>query len=675
MKTGLLSCLSAGIFAVAAMAAPTTAPSTQPSKNARAEVKVTVKTPATSPATAPAAKAGAKTASPVSSPTTAPSTSAAKLPTPAELVAKMREQAKKQESLLKVAYFDLDTALTEKPAGFSLFGEADTLTLRSVITRLHEAKDDKDLRAVLLTIGPASSMNLAQAQELRDALSELRRAGKKTFIHADSYDTTGLLVASAATNVCMLEGGDIMIPGIGFETMFYKGGLDKLGVVADYIQIGEFKGADETYTRTGASEELRGELNKMADAIFDEIVNAISLSRGLSREQVKQLIDEAMISARTARDRGLVDHLCDQDGLRALIKEELGQDINLVHDYAAPEKPKIDTSNIFTLFASLTKKPEKSTKPAVALVYAEGVITDGDGEGGLFGGGGVGSEDMRTTFRQISRDPSIKAVVIRIDSPGGSALASEVMWQAVRRVAKEKPVVVSIGSMAASGGYYLASAGDHIFADPVGIVGSIGVVGGKFVMKDLYAKLGLTTESFQRGRNAGLFSSTEKFTDRQRRLIRNWMQETYDQFTQRVMTTRSGKIKDIDQVARGRIFTARQAKDLGMVDALGGTEAALAHAARQANLEDGAYDVRIVPQPKTLADLFGGGSGHDVSGHDVSGHDVKLPLQPKVIVSADSILRLVPASVRKALIQQVQMAELMESRPVILMSPYVITPR
>ncbi len=235
----------------------------------------------------------------------------------------------------------------------------------------------------------------------------------------------------------------------------------------------------------------------------------------------------------------------------------------------------------------LTKKPAVSTKPTVALVFADGVIVDGGGgAGGLTGGATVGSDTIRAAMREVARDDAVKAVVIRINSPGGSALASEAMWQAVRRVAKDKPVVISVGNMAASGGYYLACAGDRIFADPSAIVGSIGVVGGKFVTKGLYDKLGLTTDGFYRGRNADMFSSDTAFSDRQRRMVRDWMTATYDQFTQRVMTTRAGKIKNIADVAQGRVFVAAQAKDLGMVDEIGGLDAAVTYAAGQVDLPD-----------------------------------------------------------------------------------------
>jgi protease IV len=246
-----------------------------------------------------------------------------------------------------------------------------------------------------------------------------------------------------------------------------------------------------------------------------------------------------------------------------------------------------------------------------------------------------------------------------------SALASEVMWQAARHTASKKPVIISIGSMAASGGYYLASAGDYIYADPSAIVGSIGVVGGKFVLKGLYDKIGLTSESFYRGKNADLFSDSKPFDDRQRRLVTNWMRNTYEQFTSRVMHTRKDKIKDIDQVARGRIFLAKQAKELGLVDEIGGIEAAIADAAGRAKLEKGKYDVRIVPAPRTLADLLMG----------TGAVQAELPFKPTVKISEDSILRTLSPKMRRAVGQQVQFMQLLQDRPVVLVSPYVISVR
>lgn len=641
MKLRIAACLivlcASAMSAGLALAKP---PVTLPSESAAA--------PATSPATHAA------------SPATAPANITASIHDLAKKIRQMSDDSDEGEKLPKVAYFDLNRPLVEKAADFSLFGDPGALTLRSLIERLHRARDDKEVRAVLLTLGDPGA-NLAQAQEIRDALVEIRRAGKQTFVYADGYDTDGYTIASGATNVCLLSGGEIMLPGVGIETMYLKGLFDKLGVKADYVQIGEYKGADEEYTRTAPSEEFRGELNKLMDSLYAQVVDGISLNRNLSREAVKSVIDESILTAQTAKDRGFVDHLVDEDGLRDLIAQEIGGKVDLVHDYAAPKRDEVDLSSPFALFSLMMKRPPATTRPAVALVFANGVIVDGEGGASLFGGTAVGSDNIRRAMRSAARDENIKAVVIRINSPGGSALASEAMWQSVRRVAKDKPVIISIGSMAASGGYYLASAGDHIFADSSAIVGSIGVVGGKFVIRELYDKLGLTTEAFTRGRNADLFSSSTQFSDRQRRMVTNWMKQTYDQFTTRVMTTRAGKIRDIDLVARGRIFIAAQAKDLGMVDEIGGVERAISYAADEADLKTGDYDVRTIPSPKTLADYFNG-----------SAEEAAMPIQPKVEISDLSLLKLLPPRLRSMIGEQLQMLQLLQDRPVILAAPFTL---
>ncbi|MGB7156463.1 MAG: signal peptide peptidase SppA [Tepidisphaeraceae bacterium] len=623
------------------------------------------------PATQPSAAAA-------KSPATKPATAPAKFPTPAELVAKMKQMRQQKDALLKVAYIDLSTPIVEKPAGFTLFGEADVTTLRSVIQRLHAARDDSDIKAVLITIGEPS-VGLAQAQEIREALAELRKTNKKTFVYADSYDTATYTIATGATDVCLLDGGEILIPGVGGEAMFAKGLLDKIGVKADYVQIGEYKGADEQYTRTAPSEELRGEMNRLMDALYGQIVEGIASHRKLAEGAVKQMIDESMMTAQVARERGFVDHLVDQDGLRELITKSIGEKkddkIDLVHRYGLEEREAVDLSSPFGFLAMLSRRPAVSTKPAVALVYADGTIVDGSGGEGLFGNA-IGSEEIRRALRIAAKDENVKAVVIRIDSPGGSALASEVMWQAARRVAGEKPLVISVGSMAASGGYYLASAGDYIFADPAGIVGSIGVVGGKFVTKDLFDKLGLTTEAFTRGKNADLFSSNQPFDDSQRKMITSWMKQTYTQFTDRVMTTRKGKIKDIDQVARGRIFVAKDAKELGMVDELGGIERAIEYAADRADLGAGEYDVRILPAPRTLADFFGGGGGAEEAASKIR-PTVRLPTAgpPSAGLDPTSLFAQLGPSMKRALSQHVWLMRLLEDRPITLMAPFVITVR
>jgi protease-4 len=594
-------------------------------------------------------------------------TQAGKFATPNELLKKMKAMKEAKQALPHVAYIDIAEPIVEKPADFSLFSDPDALTLRSLLDRLNKARDDKQVRAVLITLGAQSDFSFAQAQEIRDAITKLNRAGKKTIVYADAYDTPSYTIASAASHVCLLEGGQVMIPGVGMEAMFAKGLLDKVGVKADYVQIGEYKGADEQYTRTGASEQLKGEMNKLAEGLYQQIIDGISLHRNLSRQDVKSIIDDALLTAEAAKNRGLVDELLTQDDLRELLEDELGSEkVELMHHYGRREMEPPDLSNPFSFFASMAQRREPpSDKPTIAIIYVDGVITDGEGGEGLFGGSVAGSDDLRKALRTAARDENVKAVVLRIDSPGGSALASEVIWQATRRVADEKPVVVSIGSMAASGGYYVACAGDYIFADPGAIVGSIGVVGGKFVWGDLAARLGVTTETFSKGRNADIFSSSKPFDERQRKMITSWMKQTYDLFLDRIEATRKEQIKHIDDVARGRIFAAKQGKDLGLIDEIGGLDASIAFAAEEAELDEGSYDVRVFPQPKTLADLMMGGGDTDAA----------VPLRPQVKLSPDSLIGVLDRVTRKALGQQIQALQLLQSHPVLLVSPYTITIR
>ena len=231
-----------------------------------------------------------------------------------ELAAKIHRLNDQTEKPPKVACFDLSSKVEEKTSDFSLFGGAPSdLTLRSLIDRLHRARDDKEIRAVLLKLGDPGT-NLAQSQEIRDALLEIKKVGKKAFVYADGYDTDTYTIASGATNICILGGGDIMIPGVGIQTMYLKGRFDKLGVKADYVQIGDYKGADEEFTRTGLSPEFMGELNKLMDGLYHQVVDGIATNRNLPVEQVRAAIDESIMTAQSAKDRGLVDNLVDVDG-------------------------------------------------------------------------------------------------------------------------------------------------------------------------------------------------------------------------------------------------------------------------------------------------------------------------------------------------------------------------
>lgn len=599
---------------------------------------------------------------PATSPATQPSATSATHPSTSPATVQAT-----QADVVNVAYFDLDGPISEQPAGFSLFGNVDQPYLQDLVDRILSAADDPDIQAVLVTVNGAQ-LGLAQAQELRDALHEVTDAGKKVYIYADSYDTDTYILATGASDICLMTGGELELPGVGVETMFAKGLLDKLGVQADYIQIGEYKGAEEPFTRSSASPELAGELTHLTEALYGQIVDGISQYRALPREKVRQVIDQVMVDATEAKSIGLIDHVVEMEDLREFIAKDQDDKINIIHDYGVSEEPEIDLSNIFSLLAAINRPVEKVSGPEIGVIYLDGTIVDGSGGDGLTGDRSIGSDDIRKALRIASRDDQVKAVVIRIDSPGGSALASEAIWQAVRKLNAKKPVIVSVGGMAASGGYYVASASDYIIADSSAIVGSIGVVGGKFVLKDLFDKLGLTAEVYSKGANATLFSSSTAWTPAQRDRVRAWMQKTYEQFTQRIMTTRGKRIADIDKVARGRIFIAEQAKALGLVDDIGGLDKTIQYAADKVGLEVGDYHVRSIPAPQTLADL--------INGRPETATPLKRAMAHQLggQMSADQMLlwQMIPADGRQLIMQQVRFAKLLQDRPIVLCAPFVV---
>jgi protease-4 len=595
----------------------------------------------------PNAMAKATTTRPGAATTRAAGVSAAE-----DLARKLKQLKDQKAAMGKVAHIDLSRPLPEKPADFSLFGDVGVQTQYSVLSRIAQAGKDKNIAALLVT-AREEELGLAQAEELRDALGAVSAAGKPVFVYADRFSTATYTMATGATDVCILPGGEMMMPGVAIETMFAKGLLDKIGVKAEMIQIGEYKGADESMTRYNASDELRGELNRLVDGMYGQVVKDIAQRRHLAEKVVEGAIDRAMIPAADAKELKLVDHVVDIDGLRELMRQKVGKDIDIQTEYGVARRDEIDMSNPFALFHMLAKRPTVSEEPAVGLVYVDGMIAEGDGDGGLFQDSLATDGAIRKAMRLALRDASIKAVLIRIDSPGGSALASEAAWQAIRRVAKEKPVVVSVGGMAASGGYYIACAGDRIYADPAAIIGSIGVVGGKLSLQELYAKIGLSSEIFSRGANAGMFSSSQPFTDAQRVLLKNLMKQTYEQFVDRVMQTRKDKIQAIDKVARGRIFVAQQAKDLGMIDEIGGMNAALRYTGEKAGL-GATPKVRVLPAPKTLADLFAGTA------------EAKAPVQR---MQMPVELTLLPEGARKLAMRELYVLQALQNEATLAVTP------
>ncbi len=483
-------------------------------------------------------------------------------------------------------------------------------TLQQWLKRLANARNDEDIDAVALEIGDLQ-LNWAQAQELADAIGRLQRAGKPVHVHLTAADAPRYLVGSAGISLTMEPRGTFAVTGVGIEAMFFKGTLDKLGMTAQMVQVGKYKGASEPLTRTKPSKELAHEYNKLLDELYGQLVKQIASQRALEPQAVRKAIDQAPMFGSEAVEFGLADKAVSSVRWpESLMKEWADQKkaVTLHEDYAKPSGPKMDLSNPFQMFTVMMGggKDDSTKNPTIAIVHVDGVIVPGRNGNSMWVGRTSGARTLTRIFDEIDQDERIKAVIVRIQSPGGSALASEKILQAMRKCAKSKPVIASISGMAASGGYYIACGADHIVADRAGIVGSIGVVSGKIAMREFFRKkLGITTFELTRGRNAGLWTS-DPWSKRELSVIRRNSKTWYDTFVQRVREGRKGREIDMDQIAQGRIFTARQGVKNGMVDELGGLQDAVKLALKRAKIDKSYF--KVYPRPRTMADLLAGGS-------------------------------------------------------------------
>jgi protease-4 len=555
-----------------------------------------------------------------------------------------------------VAHIRLAGGLDEAPAPDDpLFG-ASGQSFKQTLERIRKARDDKNVRALYLVLDGLAGIGWAKVDELRAALDDFRKTGKNIYAFLASGDGKDYLVAVAADEVWMPVSGSLMLTGLQAEVTFYKELLDKLGIRADILWMGVYKFTGEPFTRTKMSPEARKQLELVLNDFYEEsLVRPVSRgrsrrNRALSPDQVKGLIDQGPFAARHAAAAGLVDRVGYVHDLEASLKADLkADDVQIVRDYGRPKNKGADLSNPFNLLKALLGAPKaapKTGKDRIALIYAVGTITTGKSTGSLFGVGTVGSTTLAEAIRQADKDKSVKAIVLRVDSPGGSALASDLIWSELNRC--EKPVVASMSDTAASGGYYISMAARKIYAEPGTLTGSIGVVGGKVALRGLYDKVGVTTEVIRRGANAGVFSGTDPFSPSQRKAMRALMQETYDQFLAKAIDgrARAGKKFTRDQflkLAEGRIWTGRQAKANGLVDELGTLEDAIAAAKGLAGLSRGAeVEYLVLPRPRGFLDslLERSDGGVSLSARGALGRLAGLPELSRHLGALEGMLQL-----------------------------------
>jgi protease-4 len=514
------------------------------------------------------------------------------------------EKPEKKAPPKTIVVFRLKNTLQESPVEdpFSLSG-GKAFTLKDLVTRMKKAAQDDAVKAVVL-LHDGGSIGSAQIEEVRHAIAGLRAAGKDVCAHADSLSMREYVLLSGVSRLSVVPTGDLEITGLFGEAPYLRGLLDKLGVKPDFLTCGAFKSAAEIFMREGPSPEAEKMQNWLLDSLYDTFVNLVAKGRGVEPAKVKEWIDGGPYSAEKAKAAGIIDAIEHRQDFEKGLKAKYGRDVVFDKSYGEKKPPKIDFNNPFAMLKIMgellgeEKKP-RSHKKAVGIVYVDGAISIGGGPTSLFSERGATSTELRRALDEAARDDSIKAVVLRIDSPGGSAVASEIILDATRRVKAKKPFVVSMGDVAGSGGYYVACASDVIFADKATITGSIGVVSGKLATNDMFKKVGITFKSYQRGANAGMLSSGEPFTKAERQRMQDYMDEIYNVFKGHVMEIRGKKLtKPIDDLAGGRVYTGQQALELGLVDKIGTLEDAIAYIAGEAKITD--YDLRVVPEPKNF---------------------------------------------------------------------------
>ncbi len=476
----------------------------------------------------------------------------------------------------------LSGSIADQKPGFSLLGSSVNMTTYEVLNTIKKAKEDKSIIGLIIKIDEPS-MGFGLAQEIKSALKDFKNSNKKLIIYASQLSNIGYYIASNADEIIIHPLGEVVIPGITARSMHLKRAMDKLGVEADYERVGKYKSAPEIFSEDTLSEPDREAINSMLDDYYEQITKTIAQDRNLSQLEVDSLINHGFFLASEAKASKLVNQLCYEDELDSILGK----------NYKG-----------FRKITSLHYMNDKDYEynwcdlPKIAIIYATGDITQGEsGTDILMGGISCGANSIVTAIREARKDKNVKAIILRVDSPGGDGFASDLIWRELSIAKNTKPVIVSMGPVAASGGYYISMMADKIFASPATITGSIGVFSMKFITKELYSKLGINYETIKRGEHADAFSQDRKFTDDERALFQKQIQDFYYQFINKVAQGRHLTPEYVDSVGQGRVWTGNQAYQRKLVDSLGGLMNAIDYAKGEVKIKEVKLD--FMPKPKT----------------------------------------------------------------------------
>lgn len=477
---------------------------------------------------------------------------------------------------------DIREQSKENELGF-LSGEPQSITgLNDILASIKQAKTDDKIKGMYIKLS-MSNNGWASLEELREAIVDFKESKKFTLCYGEVCDQKSYYIATACDKVYLNPSGAMEFKGLAINAQFFKGTIDKLDIKTEAFHCGKFKGAHEPYSYDKFSEPNRFQLKELLNDMYAEFLQAVSQKSGIDTAILAKMANDGAIKfPKDAVASKMIDGAIYSDSIENILKKKL----------SLKEKEKISFVSMSEYASTLTVANRGKDK--IAILYAAGSISDGEGGAG---GEGIFSKDMVRDIRKISRDEKIKAVVLRINSPGGSALASEVIYHELEQLHKKKPIIVSMGNYAASGGYYMACASDSILADKNTLTGSIGVVGVLFNIGDMMKnKLGITNDQIKTAQFADFPNLTRPMTEVERTWIQGYLDTTYNLFKTRVANARKLTMQQVEDLAQGHVYSGKMAKQLKLIDGFGNTETAIKSAANLANLNE--YSIVEYPKPR-----------------------------------------------------------------------------
>lgn len=482
---------------------------------------------------------------------------------------------------------ELSGLIQDAKPGFSFFGPVVKKTTYEILDLLRKVKEDKAIKGVIISLDNLQ-LSFAQACELKDALEQVKAQGKKLIVYAPNLSTNTYFVAAIADLIVSHPLGYISIPGMYHQASFMKGTLDKLGIEAEYERVGKYKSAPELLTEDSLTPAYEEVLNSILDDNYSHFLDATAKARGFKKEDFEKKVNYGFFLTPLAQKEGLTDTFAYADQLDSVLTSKLG---------------KIRKISERSYRKQTVHNPNWALPSArIAVIYGSGSIVQGEGgTDPISGEMTIGSKTMLRAIKKARRDKKVKAIVLRVDSPGGDAFASDLIWHEIEITKRQKPVIVSMGSVAASGGYYISCNSDKIFALPATITGSIGVFSLKLVFAGLYEKLGIRTEVVKRGEHADAFAPHRKLTYEEHQILKEATEDFYRQFVNKVAQGRNQTFDYIDSIGKGRVWTGNQARSLGLVDSLGGFFAAIDYA----KVKAGVKEVELEFLPKMHRGFFG----------------------------------------------------------------------